>query len=97
MKVYTRQQYINGECTHDEFYAPFITKRMKQIVLQRIGMEQLNRSEDEHLNDIPLHSWESLPYIYSVSIKYKQLTGDYLTVSGWVCLYKQAAKQLMEK
>ena len=32
--MFTRQQYMNKEVTHNEYYAQFVTEHIKNIVLQ---------------------------------------------------------------
>jgi len=91
---YTRADYLNNLCSHRQYYAQFVTESIKGLVKRYIGIDKLLKSKDKHLNDIPLNLWDNLP-IFGVSEKLKA-RGDYLTLSNKVCIYKEAAKQLIE-
>lgn len=94
----TRQEYLDGKCTHEEYYNQFVDSRVKQIVLTRHTKEDLKKaySKDESLNSISIRVWDSL----AENIRYKgpelKEVGDYLTLSGSVCILKAAARQIIE-
>jgi len=90
--MYTRKDYLNGLCTHKQYYAQFVTPQVRNAVLTRIGRERLVASDDEHLNDISLQTWDSLPQ--PASGKLREL-GDFITKAGAVCIYKEAARQIL--
>lgn len=96
----TRQQYLNKEATHRQFYAQFVNTYIKKSVLQSIGLEKLKAAAyDEHLNSIALSYWDSMAHyarISSVCNKMKEC-GDFLTLSGCVCILKEAARQVIEE
>ena len=92
----TRKQYLNGECTHREYYAQFVDERTKHHVRFGIGMKTLRASTCEHLNDITLKRWDRLVPCAPGSGKFKE-AGDSYTLSGGVCMLKEAAKQLLEE
>jgi hypothetical protein len=50
-------------------------------------------STDPHLNNIPLSSWDQLPHCIGGDIK---AAGDWLSPAGWVCVAKEAARQIIE-
>ena len=52
MTTFTRTQYMNKECTHDEYYSQFVTELTLSFVRNRIGIPKLLESNDVHLNDI---------------------------------------------
>jgi hypothetical protein len=56
---YTRNQYMNHEINHRQYYGQFVTPEIKQKVLNAFGIDALLRSTDEHLNDIPVASHEN--------------------------------------
>jgi len=90
----TREQYLDGKCTHREYYAQFVSERTKSSVLSAIGLDSLLASTDKHLNDIPLKTWDR---IYpGVSRDLWQSVGDYATLAGLVCINKEAARQIIE-
>lgn len=95
MATFTRQQYLNHECSHRQFYAQIVTDEVKATVLQRIGLSKLMASTDENLNDVSLRLWDALPATRAMSEATKA-TGDYLTLAGKVCIFKEAARQIIE-
>lgn len=92
----TRKQYLNNECTHSEYYSQFVTPRIREILLSRIKLEEILACSESHFNRIPLSVWDSLPALQETS-DLMRLAGDYLTLAGKVCLYKQAAKQIRDE
>lgn len=99
MTIFTRKEYMaaslaDGPAAFRRYYAQFVCDQHKGIIAGRIGLDRLLASTDKHLNDIPLHLWDNLPGIVSSS-KLKE-AGDYLTLAGKVCIYKEAARQMIE-
>jgi hypothetical protein len=98
----TRQQYLNSECTHREYYSQFVNEGIKNLVRSGIGEKRIKESlpVDEHLNNIPLKEWDSLgAYIVSspnVRAKIKE-AGDGYSQAGAVCILKEAARQIAEE
>lgn len=90
----TRQNYLNGECTHREYYAQFVTASIKNYVESRFGIERLKNAllEDKYLNSIKLNEWDML----HISVDMSDY-GDRLTPAGKVCILKEAATQLCEE
>lgn len=58
--MYTRKQYIAGECTHDEYWAQLVKPCITDMVLRRFGITRLEDSTDPHMNDIPLAQWDAM-------------------------------------
>lgn len=94
----TRQQYLDGDCTHEEYYAQFVTTGIIESVKHRIGEQRILASTDEHLNDIPLSMWDDLyPSIHlTCAAKLKQ-AGDGLSLAGAVCIAKAAARKIQQQ
>lgn len=90
--MFSREQYLKGECTHANYYAQFVTGSAFQIVLNTIGRDRILKSADKHFNDIPLHLWDRL----SFPVKGLKEAGDYLTLAGKVCIAKEIARQYKE-
>jgi len=94
MPKYTRKQYLSKECTHAEYYSQFVTASIIASVGRQIGVDRIKASSDQHLNDIPLKEWDRLYLPASdLAAKMKE-AGDYLTLSGHVCIAKEAARQI---
>jgi hypothetical protein len=102
----TRSDYLNGRCTHREYYAaickdggvsffpgePFIKNRVRPAL----------EAGDEHLNTIPLHEWDRMaggtkerPIPFTLAQAFRD-RGDYATPAGLVCVYKEAARRAAE-
>lgn len=94
----TRQQRLNNECTHEEYYSQFITDGLIQAIKKYIGTQTIKNaiaSGDNHLNTIPLQSWDTfINYNRSIVPLMKQC-GDFLTMAASVCIAKTAARQLI--
>ena len=58
--MFNALDYHDGKCTHHEYYSQFVTDDIKQLVINSIGKEAIQRSTDPHLNDIPLVKWDRL-------------------------------------
>ena len=87
----TRQMLLNGECTHMEYYSQFATPSIIDAVKKYIGIDRINKSTDPYLNDIKLAEWDSLvSYVHADFKSY----GDNRTLSGCVCILKEAARQI---
>jgi hypothetical protein len=93
-----RSDYLSGKCTHREYYAQFVSSDTLAKVKRRFGIDKLVEAygKDASFNTIPLSTWDILSYKPLLKIPMK-LCDDYLTVSGGVCIFKEAAKQLVEK
>jgi len=94
--MFTRKDYMEKRCTHREYYAQFVTDEIRQHVAKHIGTDQLRASTDEHLNDIPLRRWDHLPLFYKSDHEKVRAAGDWISPAGAVCIYKEAARQLIE-
>ena len=95
MRKFTRQDYLDNQCSHREYYAQFINQGVKNRVQQALGLENIQKSTDPYFNDIPLMCWDQamIPVPGWIAIKMKEL-GDYATLSSAVCIAKEAAKQI---
>lgn len=93
--MHTRQDYLNGKCTHREYYDQFVTPGTRYMVATFIGKERITTSTDEHFNDIPLITWDALVSKAPGSELFKK-AGDFYTQAGGVCLLKEAAQQIRD-
>ena len=96
----TRKQYLDGKCSHREYYSQFVTAGVKSSVLSRVNKERLTNSTDKHLNDIPLSTWDGIGQLIrqepSGLSKRLEAAGDYCTQAGLVCIAKEAARQIAD-
>ena len=101
----TRSEYMDKQITHRAYYAQFVTPYVKSLVRDRIGIDRLMSSKDEHFNDIPLAVWDSFwvsmrggmhivpPATVSALLRE---AGEVNSASTGTCILKEAAKQLLE-
>ena len=95
--TFTRKQYMEGECTHNQYYDQFVTQDLKNAVLRSIPEKQIVMSRDESFNDIPLRSWDWLARLNPVEPKKFKELGDFTTMAGQICALKAAARQIREE
>ena len=95
--MFTRTDYLDGKCTHQQYYHQFVDERIKAIVLCRFDRETLAHhfAKDTFFNTINIRTWDVMSLPGYVADKLKQ-AGDYLTLAGQVCVLKQAAREIVE-
>lgn len=95
-KTFTRTQYLNNECTHSEYYAQIVTNSTRDLVKRIFGIDTLISAygTDQHFNSIPLYKWDRIAGSVGSNASMKEL-GDVLTLSGQICILKEAARQLV--
>lgn len=96
----TREEYISASCddahaAHRRYYGQFVNQRTIDTVVRAIGADRLLASTDPHFNDIPLAKWDRLVGLLPLAASLRD-AGDYLTLSGGVCIAKEAARQYVE-
>lgn len=91
----SRADYLNGKCSHREYYGQFVTAEHKEILLRYISIEELRKSRADSFNDISLKHWDILPILNGTNAKMKK-AGDYITLAGSVCIWKETARQILE-
>ena len=97
--MHTRMDYLNGECTHREYYAQFVNDTIIELVSESIGLPAILRSTDEHFNDIPLERWDAAGlglWTQEVPQALRQ-AGELYTPAVSVCILKEAARQIKEQ
>lgn len=99
--MHTRKDYIASNCTHEEYYGQFVNNRILHIVKGKFGVEALKAAfdSDKQLNSIPLVKWDALAKYSFTSDDANKMKecGDYMTLSGQVCILKAAARQLVSE
>jgi hypothetical protein len=85
---YSRKDYMDGVCTHRQYYAQFVTDGVKAMVARAISIQVLVASTDPHLNDIQLSRWDRLA---------TGVRADDNSLASRVCVLKEAARQLIEE
>lgn len=93
----TRQQYLNNEISHHNYYMQFATEAMKQQVVDKIGIERIKKAivTDEHLNNIPLEEWDMLSWNYWRNNQLMGEAQESASSATMTCIYKAIAKSLI--
>jgi hypothetical protein len=96
--MYTRKDRLDNKCSHEEYYHQFVTGEHKQYVRYKFGINKLKIAYEENksFNTISLSQWDwiSISPFMMLKISMKDV-GDYLTMSGIVCILKQAAREIV--
>jgi hypothetical protein len=94
--MHTRQDYLNGIVSHEDYYSQFVTELTKNLVNKTFGFNRLESAykKDHSFNTIPLASWDNLTYLFNPDKELKSC-GDYSTLAGKVCILKESARQLV--
>ena len=83
---FTRAQYLNNECTHEQYYTQFVTPHIISVVKDNIGINIIKKAlqENENLNSIPLTRWDAVSMAIRNSATADALrnAGDYPTLAG---------------
>ena len=98
----TRQDYISGKVTHQEYYSAIA--KDAGVSFWNAGHEFLRcvraalDNGDENLNSIPLDVWDR----YAVAARSStarafERHGDCWSLAGGVCLAKQAAREAAQR
>jgi len=107
---YTRKEYLEGKASFEEYYRQFVNEEIKTAVINRIGIERILMSKDEHLNDIPLREWDDIagfkfygsrmvesPSSIPWNIGDKlECAGEGFSSATATCILKQASRMLKE-
>ena len=96
--MHKRSDYMAKNCTHREYYGQFVDDEIRNAVGSTIGMGRILASTDKHLNDIPLAEWDRMchRFLRDTSNRMRD-AGDFLSMAGWVCIAKEAARQLTDE
>lgn len=93
----TRQDFMTGKATFEEYYGQFVDKALMSLVLTDFGKEYLGYKlrDDYYLNNIALAWWDTLAAVLYCDRQLEQKlrdAGDFMTKAGCVCILKQAAR-----
>jgi hypothetical protein len=94
--MFSRQQYMNHVCTHEQYYGQFVTGYIRATVATLIGTDAIKKSKDAHFNDIALKQWDNLlkPLGSSKLAANLKACGDWWGLLACVCIAKEAARQI---
>lgn len=96
---FTRNDYMEQRCAHREYYEQFVTEGVKTLVRDKIGVNQLRASRDEHMNDIALHRWDAMAMsrLFDPESLARLRATDADTLAGRVCILKMAARMILDE
>lgn len=94
--MYTRQDYLNDVCTHQQYYAQFVNSVIVDIVQRSIGSKRIVNSTDPSFNDIDLDLQDRLYYAVRTHVDASVMayTGESMTLGTAVCIAKAAARAI---
>lgn len=85
--MFTRQQYLNKECSFEQYYLEIAAESGFQPPSQLVKL--CEKSQDPNFNDIPLIRFDIFAKSCSSAVdKAFRVRGDYPTIAGMVCLIK---------
>jgi hypothetical protein len=96
--MFTRAQYLAGECSHQQYYAQFVNQWILDCVKGRNGINQLLEGENNSFNNIPLSWWDRINIMSSVDQQlWAAANGSpYYSLSDNLCIQKAAARMIVE-
>lgn len=108
--VFTRADYMDERCTHEQFYGQFVTGSVLHLVRSAIGEDAIVASTNPHFNDIPLKQWDNLHEMVLGIIKSERgklacridpIAGKpgsfHWSLSNSGCTLKEAARQIRDQ
>jgi len=97
--IYTRKDYLNGACTHKQYYAQLVRPALVEQIILTFGMEKLTSPKnDGHFNHIDLKYWDTLTHNIEMPKQSDwKMVEDYPTMAGMVCVLKAAARMAVEQ
>lgn len=95
--MFTRKDYLDGKCTHGEYYSQYVTPEIEKLV-STLGPDKIKAAAkvDEYMNNIPLRQWDSMTNFFHCKSEMEK-HGDYPTLAGKVCILKEAARKIANK
>lgn len=97
MKRFTRNDYMNNKCTHEQYYLQYATPGIVARVKRSVNLDILRKckTDDEIRAVYPLTFWDNVIGLCPADVaKMMRENGDYPTLAGMVCLAKAVANSL---
>ena len=94
--MFTRQQYLDNECTHAQYYAQYVNAGIRQLIMRTFTPAGLRAqyAQDISFNTIELREWDYLAYSMSCQKGLLAQLGDCDTLAGRVCILKECAREI---
>lgn len=100
--MFTHNDYLDGKCTHREYYAQFVTESTKAAVASAVDIKKLAvdlANGDTHLNErySCVKVWDKLLTPYHLKRdEIRDIKNNRVSQADLVCVAKEAAKQLID-
>ena len=94
----TRKYYLDGNCTHAEYYNQVIKIAGIKLDVNHRLVQRCKNSTDEHYNDTGLKIWDDHAPVYQLALSkaFNEL-GDSWSMAGNVCVLKQAVRNVLNQ
>lgn len=98
----TRKDYLNGKCTHEEYYSELVTESDASSWLTDHLIEKCRKSNNKYFSDVTtLKEWDNVAKVFiKTSITYTAARckrGESNTLATGVCTLKQAMRMLLNE
>jgi len=93
--LFTRQDYMDDKCTHDQYYAQFINAAGIEMVKKSKAFKCVLKSGSKDLSTAPVAEWDLIGTA-GEAVNLMKTLGDNWSLAGAVCINKAIARQLLE-
>lgn len=99
MVKFTRKQYLQGACSHQDYYMQFATPAVIARVKSKVDLIVLLSSKEDGFRDVySLPFWDNAIGTISRDVgEMMREAGDHPTLAGSVCLAKAVARSLISE
>lgn len=92
---FTKKAYMAGECTHEQYYAQFITDDGIAMVQRSTAFKRMIKKGSKDTSSVEVQVWDLIGTDGEAVMLLKSL-GDFWSISAAVCINKAIARQLLE-
>jgi hypothetical protein len=104
----TRKQYLDGEVSHHDYFAQYADTAIRRRLITFFGKRRILRhamaeGDMNHRDYIPLNEWDVLTGYRSGRLSAPRstfekckLAGESMTAATMVCIYKAAARLMVD-
>jgi hypothetical protein len=95
--MFTRQQYLNGECSHQEYYVQYVNRQVWHLIANAFPVDKLRAAHavDKNFHTIELSYWDQLACFIQPNLDLLNKLGESDTLSWRVCVLKHCAKEFL--
>ena len=92
---FTKKAYMAGECTHEQYYAQFITDDGIHMVQRSTAFKRMIKKGSKDTSSVEVQIWDLIGTDGEAVTLLKSM-GDCWSMSAAVCINKAIALQLLE-